>query len=104
MGQIMYGTIARLRVKPGMEGALIEQLRAFDSLGVPGALGEYLYRMDADSHEYILVVLFRDRAAYVANAESPEQDARYRQMRALLERDPEWNDGEIIFGGLASGM
>lgn len=104
MWQTMYGTIARLRVKPGMESALIEQLRAFDALEVPGAIAEYLYHMDTDPHEYYLVVLFQDRATYMANAESPEQDARYRQMRALLESDPEWHDGEIVFGSPVPGI
>ena len=33
---------------------------------------------------------------YVANANSPEQDARYRQLLALLEEPPEWHDGEIV--------
>ena len=35
----------------------------------------------------------------VANADSPAQDARYRQFRALLEADPEWHDGEIVLSG-----
>ena len=34
---------------------------------------------------------------YRANADSPEQDARYQKLRALLEDDPEWNDGEIVY-------
>lgn len=98
MRQTMYGTVARLRVKPGLESALIQELRAFDALGVPGAVAEYLYRMDTNPHEYFMVVLFQDQATYRANAGSPEQDARYQRIRALLERDPEWHDGEIVFG------
>jgi hypothetical protein len=43
-----------------------------------------------------LVVCFKDRASYVANAQSPAQHARYEQMRALLTADPEWHDGEIL--------
>ena len=45
-----------------------------------------------------LVAVFDDRPTYVANAESPEQDARYREMRALLEDDPEWIDGSFVGG------
>lgn len=96
MWQTMYGTIARLRVKPGMESALMEQLRAFEGLRVPGFITAHLYRMDDDPQEYYMVVLFQDRATYMSNAESSEQDARYRQMRALLESDPEWHDGEVV--------
>jgi len=36
------------------------------------------------------------KEAYKASATSPEQDARYRQLRELFEDDPEWHDGEII--------
>jgi hypothetical protein len=33
----------------------------------------------------------------VANAESPEQDKRYREMLQWLEGEPEWHDGEIVY-------
>jgi hypothetical protein len=33
----------------------------------------------------------------VANAESPEQDKRYRQMLKWLEGEPEWHDGGIVY-------
>ena len=93
----MYGTIARLRVKPGLESQFVALFAELESVEVPGAVGEYLYRMDADSNEYYMVVAFADKASYLANADSPEQDARYRQLRALLEADPQWHDGEIVF-------
>ena len=35
--------------------------------------------------------------AYFTNANNPEQDARYRSMRELLDADPEWHDGEVIY-------
>jgi quinol monooxygenase YgiN len=92
----MYGTIARFRLKPGMENTLMEQLRAFEGLKVPGFIMACLYRMDSDPHEYYMAVLFQDRATYISNAESPGQDARYRKMRALMESDPEWHDGEVV--------
>jgi hypothetical protein len=40
--------------------------------------------------------LFESQAAYRAVSNSPEQDARYRKLLALLEAEPEWHDGEII--------
>jgi heme-degrading monooxygenase HmoA len=33
---------------------------------------------------------------YYANAESPEQNAEYEKMRALLASDPEWFDCDVI--------
>jgi antibiotic biosynthesis monooxygenase (ABM) superfamily enzyme len=92
----MYGTIARLRVKEGAEADLQRLNEEFKTLNVPGYIGEYVYRMDADPRECYLVVLFADRESYRKNAESADQNQRYEQFRALLESDPEWHDGEII--------
>jgi heme-degrading monooxygenase HmoA len=71
---------------------------------MPGYVGMCVYQLDRDSNEYVLVVAFKDKESYHANAGSAEQDRRYRQMRELLESDPEWMDGEIVwhsrlFGG-----
>jgi quinol monooxygenase YgiN len=93
---IMYGTVARLRIKPDMEAQLLEFDRQEQALNIPGFVGEYVYRMDSDPLVYYLAVVFESREAYLANAASPEQDARYRQLRELLESDPEWNDGEVV--------
>ena len=96
----MYGTIAHIRVKPGMEDQfrqLIEgQMHAFEAGQVPGFVATYTYRTDADANDYYLAVVFESREAYWANAQSPEQDARYRQWQPLLEGEPEWHDGEIV--------
>jgi quinol monooxygenase YgiN len=92
----MYGTVAQMRVKPGMEQQLLQVGRDFQAEGVPGFVGEYVYRMDADPSVFYLVVVFANKEAYWANARSPEQDARYKKMRELLQSDPEWHDGEIV--------
>lgn len=92
----MYGTVARLRLKPGME----EQFIAFDqneqAENIPGYVGGYVYRMDNEPNVYYLAVAFESKETYVANANSPEQDARYREMLGLLEGAPEWHDGNIV--------
>ncbi len=93
----MFGTIARLRLKPGAEKKLMEISDSESALKIPGYLAQYVYRTDNDPHEFYLVVMFESREAYFANADSPEQDARYREFRDLLESDPEWHDGEIVF-------
>jgi heme-degrading monooxygenase HmoA len=91
----MYGTIARLRVKPGNE----EELRRLGqemAPQIPGFVFEHVYRMATDPNELFLVVAFESEQAYRTNAESSEQHQRYAQLRALLDADPEWHDGEII--------
>ncbi len=92
----MYGTIATLRIKPGMEAEL-ERLSREANADIPGFTFQHVYRMDADAQTLYLAVGFESEAAYRQNAESPEQHARYEAYRALLEADPEWHDGEIVF-------
>ena len=96
----MYGTVYRIRVRPGQEQALLELNRRWardHSPRTAGYLGEYIYKLDRHPGEYVGVALFESREAYQQNADDPEQDRWYREFRDLLESDPEWNDGEIIY-------
>jgi heme-degrading monooxygenase HmoA len=92
----MYGTVARMRIKPGMEQKLMELTRRADMRNIPGLRSEAVYRLDGKTDEYFLVVAFESKEAYQANASSPEQHQRYLEYRALLAAEPEWNDGEIV--------
>ena len=97
----MYGTIGRLRIKAGMESQfrqlIQEQARAFETGQMAGFITSYVYRTDADPNVYYVAAVFESREAYWANAESPEQDDRYREWLPLLEGEPEaWHDGEIV--------
>jgi quinol monooxygenase YgiN len=98
----MYGTIGRLRIKAGMGDQfrqIIEgQADAFEAGQVAGFVVSYVYRMDADPNEFYVVAIFESRETYLANAQSPEQDARYRQWVPLLDGEPDWHDGEIVGG------
>lgn len=104
----MYGTIGHFRIKQGMEvqfRQLIEgQASAFESGKVPGFVVSYGFRMDADPNVYYLAAVFASKEAYWANAQSAEQDARYRQWLPLLEGEPEWHDGEIVTGYALRGQ
>lgn len=91
----MFGTIARLRIKPGMDEDL-RRLGQEMAPQMPGFVFEHVYRMAADPNELYLVVAFENEQAYRANADSPEQHRRYEQFRALLDAEPEWHDGDII--------
>ena len=93
----MYGTVARMRMKPGSEDALRKMNEEYESLDVPGYVGMTLYRMDSNPNELYLAVVFETREQYQANAQSPEQDARYRKMLELLDGEPEWHDGEVVY-------
>lgn len=91
----MYGTIAKLRIKAGMEEEL-DRLSRRHAEEIDGLVFEHVFRMDYDPQELMLVVAFENRESYRANAESPEQHQRYNELRALLEADPEWHDGEVV--------
>ena len=101
----MYGTVARMRLKPGMDEIMAQQMRDFEAAKVPGAIAVYVYQMDADPHEYYMAVLWDSKESYRANADSPAQHGRYQAYRHALESEPEWHDGEIVYaipGALAS--
>ncbi len=94
----MYGTVARMKVKPGQAEAFVAFGKEFDGQRRPkGYIGQHVYRLDADANEFILVVVFEDKESYHANANDPEQDKDYRQMRDMLEADPVWHDGEVVY-------
>ncbi len=97
----MYGTVAKLKLKPGNEERFLELSSEYDDLDIPGYVGDIVYRSDKDPNVYFMVVLFETREDYVANAESAEQNERYLAFRDLLAEDPEWNDGEVIYDTLA---
>jgi heme-degrading monooxygenase HmoA len=92
----MYGTVARLRTKSGAQAEIAALAREMRGVEIPGLVADYLYRLDNAENEYYMAVVFETKAAYMANANSPEQDARYQRLRALLVADPEWHDGEIL--------
>ena len=93
----MYGTVARMQAKPGMESQLRAMMDQYDVLKIPGYNTTYVYQMDSDPRTFFLAVVFESREAYQANADSPEQDARYQQMLAMLEGPPDWHDGQIVY-------
>jgi antibiotic biosynthesis monooxygenase (ABM) superfamily enzyme len=93
----VYGTVARLRLKPGMESKFRDLAKSYESLKIPGHINTTVYRLDAGNDEYLMAVVFSDKGSYERNANSPEQDKRYQEMRALLAADPQWMDGEVIY-------
>ena len=92
----MYGSIARYRLKPGMQEQLLVFQRKIREAQLPGLVGGFTYRMDDDPDVYYQAVVFESREAYRALAESSEQDARYRELVAILEGPPEWHDGVVV--------
>lgn len=93
----MYGTVARMRLKAGSEARMQKLMMEYETLNVPGYIRTTMYRMDDNPNELYMAVVFEDRERYLANAQSSEQDARYREMVELLDGAPEWHDGEVVY-------
>ena len=93
----MYGTVARMKVKPGkMDDFIANMTQARSDRAMGGYMGEIVYKLDNNPNEIMLCVFFKDKASYQANANDPEMAKDYEQYRAMLDADPEWNDGEVI--------
>lgn len=92
----MYGTVARLRCKPGG----LDWVRAWVDVqsrrGMAGWVSTTLFAADDEANVVWVCVLFESKDAYVANASTPVQDQLYHQMLTGLEEPPEWHDGTVI--------
>lgn len=89
----MYGTVARMRVKPGA----LEAIQDMEQRKPRGFIRTLVFQMDREPNEFMLVVLFESKEAYFANAEDPKQHESFMKVMEFLEAEPEWNDGEVVF-------
>ena len=93
----MYGTVARIKVKPGAVEALKRLGEKYSAETSKGYVGQYVYQMDNDPDELYLAVMYESKESYRANAASPEQNERFQEMMQYFVAEPEWHDGEIVF-------
>ncbi len=97
----MYGTIARLHPLEGHVDALRALQETWDRdrrPKVPGAVDSFLFTPDQNPYDrptVFLIAVMEDEPSYRANADDPDQDAWYRQMRSHLADDPDWMDGHF---------
>jgi heme-degrading monooxygenase HmoA len=91
----VYGTIAKMKLKPGAEEKIMEVMEESDD-DRAGHVATYVFKSDADPNVHFVTTIFESKDAYKKFADSPSQDKRFRQMRELMAADPEWHDGEVI--------
>ena len=97
----MYGTVFTFRAKDGKAEEvkrLVGDWVAKRQPTVAGAAAGYLYQLDSDPNAFVAVAVFDDKKTYFANADSSEQDAWFKELRANIEADPKWMDGEVTGG------
>jgi quinol monooxygenase YgiN len=95
----MYGTLARFQPRPGQEQAVVEHAQRWmreRGSRIDGFVADYILMPDGRPGEQLVLAVFESEASYRRNAADPEQDAQYRELRALLTADPEWTDGTIV--------
>jgi quinol monooxygenase YgiN len=88
----MYGTIAKMKVKPGA----LQALRDMESRKPEGMVASYVYQMDNNPQELWMAVIFESKEAYRANADSPEQNKAFLKLLEHLVEEPAWHDGEVV--------
>jgi hypothetical protein len=94
----MYGTIATLSIDPEKVETLSAMLRSWnekEGAGDIGFVAGYILQTDADASVLKMMAIFENEERYRANAERPEQDVWYQELRALLNDDPTWEDGQV---------
>lgn len=90
----MFGSIFRMQPKAGKKQELIKMFTSEDERVPPGMVAAYAF--DTGGDEVWGVAVFQDEKSYRSNADSPEQNAEYEKMRALLAADPEWHDANVM--------
>tara|TARA_Y100000758_G_C15779001_1_gene322602 strand:- start:207 stop:500 length:294 start_codon:yes stop_codon:yes gene_type:complete len=97
----MYGTIFKMKVKPGHEDQLLTILDSSETQP-DGGVAWFLMNPDSES-EWIGVAVFDSKESYLANANNPKQHEMFLKMMEHLESEPTWTDGEYLIGQTING-
>ncbi len=94
----MFGTIVRWRLKASVTDDQLNDVLAMMRDDRPASsVAIIVFRSATDPRELWVAGAFESREAYVANAATPEQNARFERISALLDGAPEWHDGDVLF-------
>ncbi len=89
----------RARALPGKRQAVLEQFEKWEreqKAKATGFVRSILVANNDEPDEVMGAVRWDSTANYFANASRPEQDAWFREFRALLAADPVWFDGTLM--------
>jgi len=94
----VYGTLGRMKVKPGKVDDVVGHLKNPPSGEArKGYRGAYLLVAD-EGEEVVVAVMYEDKDAYFTMVHDPATEANYPKLLELLEDEPTWTDGEWIAG------
>lgn len=94
-----HATFWKMNVKPGQMDALLAMM---SDPGMEAEMKSRGWEMDItgvsknNPNEFWGAVVWDTSERYYANADSPEQNAVYEKMRAMLTGDPEWFDCDVL--------
>jgi quinol monooxygenase YgiN len=91
-------TLFRFKTLPGRRQALLDQFEKWEREQKSKAIGHeqtVLVASNNDPNEFMGVVRWDNTANYMKNANRPEQDTWFRELRSNLVDDPEWFDGTL---------
>ena len=91
----MYGTIMRAKVKAGRRAEYEQVLHEMVPSAEAYGQGMHSYEVaweEKDSDRIVMIVHFKDRESYLANANRAGTDDDYRRQLEYLEGEPEWID------------
>lgn len=92
-------TFFRMKTQPGKIGEIQKIMQSMDDmerLKKAGWTGTVIGQSKTNADEIFGVVTWDTTERYMKNAETPEQDADFQQMRKLLTADPEWFDCDVV--------
>ena len=91
---MQFGSVFKLTPKPGQKQAVKDlMMSGRQPSDVKGFLSAHIFDC---GDEMWGVAIFEDEQAYRDNANDPQQDKEYQQLRALLTADPEWHDAAVL--------
>ena len=88
-----FGSVFKMKPRAGQKQAVIDLMTS--GRGPADIKGFLMAHVFDCGDEVWGVAVFQDEKTYRDNASDPAQDKEYRQLRALLEADPEWHDGAV---------
>jgi hypothetical protein len=97
----MFGSVAKLKLKPGSFEEMLDVAKGFEGWAVKGRVFNAVFRSQSDPDEVWSVVGFDDEATYRANANDPPTAAQAKQWQQLIAAPPDWHDGDRV--GLLGG-
>jgi len=89
----VYGTVGRMKVKPGKMPDLVALMS--DPQGASARGFRFTSLLVADEgNEAVVTVIFDDKDSYFEMVHDPKTDENFGKIKALLEDEPSWTDGE----------